>query len=66
MTVTVLDEKKVEAFGCKLVGVLNGGALALMISIGHRTGLFDAMAGLDSSKSAESKSSTSAAGRAAP
>ncbi len=66
MTVTVLDEKKVEAFGGKLVGVLNGGALALMISIGHRTGLFDAMAGLDSSKSAESKSSTSAAGRAAP
>jgi SAM-dependent methyltransferase len=27
--------------------VINGGALALMCSIGHRTGLFDAMAALD-------------------
>lgn len=27
-------------------GVLNDGALALMTSVGHRTGFFDAMAGL--------------------
>ena len=33
-----------EAFEDKLVGILNGGALALMISIGHRTGLFDTLA----------------------
>ncbi len=33
-----------EAFAGKLVELLNGGALALMISVGHRTGLFDAMA----------------------
>jgi SAM-dependent methyltransferase len=35
-----------EAFEDKLVGILNGGALSLMISIGHRTGLFDALASL--------------------
>ncbi len=29
-----------------MIGLLNGGALALMASVGHRTGLFDAMAGL--------------------
>jgi hypothetical protein len=27
--------------------VLNGAALALMTSVGHRTGLFDALAGMD-------------------
>lgn len=47
----VLDEKKAEAFAGKMLGIINGGALALMISIGHRTGLFDAMAGLDASGS---------------
>ncbi len=40
-----------EAFAEKLFGILNGGALALMISIGHRTGLFDAMAALPPSTS---------------
>lgn len=35
-----------EAFADKLVGILNGGALSLMISIGHRTGLFDTLAEL--------------------
>jgi len=38
-----LDEARVEAFSEKLVGILNGGALALMTSVGHRTGLFDTM-----------------------
>ena len=37
------DQAKAEAFGGKMVGILNGGALALMTSLGHRTGLFDAM-----------------------
>ena len=35
-----LDESRVEAFSEKLVGILNSGALALMTSVGHRTGLF--------------------------
>ncbi|MBX9626150.1 MAG: methyltransferase domain-containing protein [Gemmataceae bacterium] len=37
------DQAGAEAFGQKLVGVLNGAGLALMTSVGHRTGLFDAM-----------------------
>ncbi len=37
----------------RLVEVLNAGALALMISIGHRTGLFDAMATMPPASSVE-------------
>lgn len=40
-------------FAERLAGILNGGALSLMISVGHRTGLFDALAGRDPSSSAE-------------
>lgn len=36
----------VEAFAGRLIEVLNGGALATLISIGHQVGLFDAMAGM--------------------
>ena len=39
-----LDEMKRAAFEERLLGMLNGGALCLMVSIGHRTGLLDAMA----------------------
>jgi len=45
------DQQRAEAFAERLVDVLNSGALALMTSIGHRTGLFDVMAGLPSSTS---------------
>ncbi|WP_269539537.1 class I SAM-dependent methyltransferase [Cerasicoccus fimbriatus] len=38
------DLPKQEAFAEKYLGMLNGGMTMLMISIGHRTGLFDAMA----------------------
>ena len=38
-----LDESSVEAFGGKLLDVINNAGLAMMISVGHRTGLFDAM-----------------------
>src|SRR5213593_715939 len=37
------DPKKAEAFAGRMTGALNDGALCLMASIGHRTGLFDAM-----------------------
>jgi 2-polyprenyl-3-methyl-5-hydroxy-6-metoxy-1,4-benzoquinol methylase len=33
-----------DAFAERILGVLNGGALALMLSIGHRAELFDALA----------------------
>ena len=37
------DSQKAEAFAGRLMGALNSGAFSLMASIGHRTGLFDAM-----------------------
>jgi 2-polyprenyl-3-methyl-5-hydroxy-6-metoxy-1,4-benzoquinol methylase len=40
---STFDPKKAEAFAGRLMGALNDGALCLMASIGHRTGLFDAM-----------------------
>lgn len=48
-----VQEKETEAFAGKLLDILNGGGLALMISIGHRTGLFDVMAELPASNSHE-------------
>lgn len=39
-----IDEMKKTAFEERFVGMLNAGALCLMTSIGHRTGLFDVMA----------------------
>jgi hypothetical protein len=38
-----LDQVKSDAFAERLVNVYNQGALSLMISIGHRTGLFDVL-----------------------
>jgi 2-polyprenyl-3-methyl-5-hydroxy-6-metoxy-1,4-benzoquinol methylase len=50
---STLDAVKAEAFAGQLLAALNNGALCLMTSIGHRTGLFDIMAGLPPSTSAE-------------
>ena len=41
-----VDTGRVEAFATRLTEILNGGALALGLSIGHRTGLFDALGAL--------------------
>ena len=38
-----INQEKVEAFAGRMIGALNEGAIAVMTSIGHRTGLFDAM-----------------------
>ena len=48
MTPTKRDfnQAKADAFAGKVLTVLNDGALCLMISIGHRTGLFDVMSQL--------------------
>ncbi len=46
MTTQEFDQAKAEEFAERMLGLLDGGALALMTSVGHRTGLFDAMAGL--------------------
>jgi 2-polyprenyl-3-methyl-5-hydroxy-6-metoxy-1,4-benzoquinol methylase len=37
------DQAKAEAFAGKVLTALNNGALCLMVSVGHRTGLFDGM-----------------------
>jgi len=47
------DPTPTERFGGMMTDVLNHAALALMTSIGHRTGLFDAMADLPPSSSQE-------------
>ncbi len=46
-----LDQAKAEAFGGKIVGLLNGAFTTLGLSVGHRAGLFDAMSGLQPSTS---------------
>jgi len=48
-----MDRAAAEAFAGKMVGIINGGFLALITSVGHRTGLFDAMAKLPASTSGE-------------
>jgi hypothetical protein len=47
------DAAKAQAFAGQFLSALNAGALCLMASIGHRTGLFDAMRGSPPSTSAE-------------
>ena len=39
----MFDSQKADAFASLLLGALNSGGFCLMASIGHRTGLFDAM-----------------------
>ena len=48
-----LDPAKAEAFAGKMLTALNHGALCLMISIGHRTGLFDVMSQSPAARSEE-------------
>ncbi|MEX2245678.1 MAG: class I SAM-dependent methyltransferase [Dehalococcoidia bacterium] len=58
MTTQQLDMAKAEAFGGQLIGMINGGMASLMISAGHRTGLFDKMAELPPSTSAQIAAAT--------
>src|SRR5215471_16696339 len=44
---------RAERFEKKIVDILNAGALSLMLSVGHRTGLLDALAGAAPATSAE-------------
>src|SRR5688500_17333887 len=47
------DQARFEAFGDRMVGILNAGCTALLASIGHQTGLFDALAAGGAATSAE-------------
>src|SRR5829696_2118665 len=51
MTATTFDAERAEAFAGRMLDMLNGGALMVMASVGHRTGLFDALAELDAATS---------------
>jgi 2-polyprenyl-3-methyl-5-hydroxy-6-metoxy-1,4-benzoquinol methylase len=44
---TTFNTQKAEAFAGSLIDTLNKSSLALMTSIGHRTGLFDTLAEMD-------------------
>lgn len=46
MATTTTDPQQIEEFAARMVGIINDAMLALMVSIGHRTGLFDHMAEL--------------------
>src|SRR5262245_54755692 len=48
-----VDAARAEAFAGSLLSALNNGALCLMIAVGHRVGLFDAMRELPPSTSDE-------------
>jgi len=50
---TAMDATKAEAFAERVLTALNNGSLCLMLSIGHRTGLFDTMQGLPPSSAAD-------------
>jgi 2-polyprenyl-3-methyl-5-hydroxy-6-metoxy-1,4-benzoquinol methylase len=43
MASTTYDESRAEAFAGRVLDILNDGAVAVMMSVGHRTGLFDAL-----------------------
>ena len=47
------DPARVEAFAERILGALNDAALSLMTSLGHRSGLFDTLAGMKPATSAE-------------
>jgi len=47
------NELKAEAFAERLIDVLNSGALTLMISLGHRSGLFDTLREMPAATSQE-------------
>ncbi len=48
-----IDHDRLSQFEQRLIGAFNDGAMMLMTSIGHRTGLFDVMAKLPPATSAE-------------
>ncbi len=51
MAMTEYDTDRAEAFAGRMLETLNSAAIAVMISVGHRTGLFDTLAELDTTTS---------------
>ena len=50
---TVYDPQRAEAFAGRMLDMLNGAALMVLTSVGHRTALFDALAEIDDATSHE-------------
>jgi hypothetical protein len=50
---TTLDEAALEAFADRMIGVLNDACTALMISMGHQTGLLGTLHGTGPATSAQ-------------
>jgi SAM-dependent methyltransferase len=48
---TAVDTTRAQVFAERALGIVNGGFLSLMMSVGHRTGLFDTLASLPPSTS---------------
>ena len=53
MATAEYDTKRAEAFAGRMLDTLNSAAVAVMVSVGHRTGLFDALAEVDAATSPE-------------
>ena len=53
-----LDTTRIQAFAEQALGIVNGGLLSLMMSVGHRTGLFDTLATMPRSTSAQIAAAT--------
>jgi len=51
MKANLIDQSKADEFADRMLNILNEGALALMSSLGHRTGLFDVMSDMPPSTS---------------
>jgi SAM-dependent methyltransferase len=47
----VFDGTRTQAFAEQALGIVNSGCLSLMLSVGHRTGLFDTLATLEPASS---------------
>ena len=58
MATQVLDQTRAEAFGGRMLSLLNDGCLGLLISVGHQVGLFDTLADLPPSTSTQIAAAT--------
>ena len=58
MTTQALDPAKADAFAGQMVGTLNSAMFTLLISVGHRLGIFDRMAGMPPATSGEIAAAT--------
>lgn len=58
MTTQTLDPAKAEAFGGQMAATLNSAMLTLLISVGHRLGIYDRMAGMPPATSGEIAAAT--------